>query len=408
MQGLFSGCTNLTYLDLTSFDTHNVTDISDMFYDCQNLTTILVGSGWNTDAAQTTKGMFYNCYALEGSAGTLWQQDIHGNMNIGMLPYAHVDGGTDNPGLLSGVLQAYVHKSQDNHTLTFYFDNQRDMRTGTIYDLNEGSAAPAWSSGINGQVKTVVFDPSFANARPTTTFRWFLGYAALTKIEGIENLNTSEVTTMREMFNACSSLTSVDLSHFDTRKVQNFQGMFQRCAAMTKIDVSSFDTQAATNISGMFNRCSQITTLDLSNFNTSKVTDMMQMFRGCTALTTIYVGDGWSTAGIVLNGSSNMFLECSALVGGAGTVYDASHVDKTYAHIDGGTDNPGYFTEKPAFLRGDVNGDGSVTIADVTALVNIILGKSAAPESGVADVNADGSITIADVTALVNIILGKN
>jgi hypothetical protein len=59
-------------------------------------------------------------------------------------------------------------------------------------------------------------------------------------------------------------------------------------------------------------------------------------------------------------------------------------------------------------MHGDINGDGSVTIADVTALVNIILGKSPAPASGVADVNTDGSVTIADVTALVNKILGKN
>ena len=58
-------------------------------------------------------------------------------------------------------------------------------------------------------------------------------------------------------------------------------------------------------------------------------------------------------------------------------------------------------------LRGDVNQDGYVTIADVTTLVNIILGKSTAPESGLADVNQDGRISIADVTALVNIILGK-
>ena len=60
-------------------------------------------------------------------------------------------------------------------------------------------------------------------------------------------------------------------------------------------------------------------------------------------------------------------------------------------------------------LKGDVNGDGTITIADVTALVNIILGKGNTEyKQAIADVNGDGSITIADVTALVNIILGKN
>ena len=74
------------------------------------------------------------------------------------------------------------------------------------------------------------------------------------------------------------------------------------------------------------------------------------------------------------------------------------------------TSTYGYFTAKPTFLRGDVNGDGSITIADVTALVNIILGKDTEGQynRAAADVNGDESITIADVTALVNIILGKN
>ena len=63
-----------------------------------------------------------------------------------------------------------------------------------------------------------------------------------------------------------------------------------------------------------------------------------------------------------------------------------------------------------AMLRGDVNGDGTVTITDVTELVNIILGKNTeAVEVNIAtDVNRDHKITIADVTALVNIILGHS
>ena len=57
------------------------------------------------------------------------------------------------------------------------------------------------------------------------------------------------------------------------------------------------------------------------------------------------------------------------------------------------------------YVRGDVNGDGSVSIADVTTLVNIVLGKGG--DSVASDVNGDGSVSIADVTTLVNIVLGK-
>ena len=134
------------------------------------------------------------------------------------------------------------------------------------------------------------------------------------------------------------------------------------------------------------------------------------MFQQCLNLKTIYAktGTDWSTSEILSN-SSNMFYLCSKLVGGNGTGYNNSFRDKTYARIDGLNGNPGYFTDPEAFLLGDVNKDGAITIADVTALVNIILGKDTAGtyDRRAADVNTDGSITIADVTALVNIILGK-
>ena len=102
---------------------------------------------------------------------------------------------------------------------------------------------------------------------------------------------------------------------------------------------------------------------------------MYNMFYNCPDLRTIYVGSGWSTAAVT--NSVNMFNNCTSLVGGQGTTYDANHVDKTYAHIDGGPSNPGYFTDKNASLRGDVNGDGSVNISDAIMLINYVLNGTA-------------------------------
>ena len=157
----------------------------------------------------------------------------------------------------------------------------------------------------------------------------------------------------------------------------------------------------------MLSGCIGLTSLDLSSFNTSNVTIMMSsMFYNCYNLRTIYVGSGWSTAAVT--GSANMFFNCTSLVGGQGTTWNESNpTDKTYAHIDGGTSNPGYFTAKNAGLRGDVNGDGSVNIIDVTALINYLLGGSASDiNMTAADCNTDGSVTIIDVTALINYLLG--
>jgi len=139
------------------------------------------------------------------------------------------------------------------------------------------------------------------------------------------------------------------------------------------------------------------------------VTSMSYMFRGCGSLETIYVGDTWTTDAVT--NSSSMFTGCTNIRGGKGTTFDESHIDKTYARIDGGpeSETPGYLTKKIDYLLGDVNGDGQITIADVTALVNIILGKDTTGQynHAAADVNQDNQITIADVTALVNKILGK-
>ena len=128
------------------------------------------------------------------------------------------------------------------------------------------------------------------------------------------------------------------------------------------------NTSEVTRMDAMFYRCYKLTSLDLSSFNTANVTDMSELFRGSSALQTIYVGDGWQMSDMALTVSRNLFNDCTSLVGGQGTTYDANHVDADYAHIDGGPNNPGYFSEKPVFTRGDVNGDGIVNINDVTAL----------------------------------------
>ena len=111
----------------------------------------------------------------------------------------------------------------------------------------------------------------------------------------------------------------------------------------TTLDVSNFDTSKVTNMSYMFSR-SQATTLDVSNFDTSKVTNMSNMFQGSSNLKTIYVSSKFKTDRVT--SSTNMFSGCTNLLGGAGTKYDSTKIDKTYARIDGGTSNPGYFTSK--------------------------------------------------------------
>ena len=187
--------------------------------------------------------------------------------------------------------------------------------------------------------KATTLDVSNFNTSNVTNMRYMFGYSQATTLD-VSNFDTSKVIDMSNMFSG-SQATTLDLSNFDTSKVRYMGFMFSSSQA-TILDLSSFNTSKVTNMSAMFSS-SQATTLDLSNFDTSNVTNMSYMFNTSTNLKTIYVGDKFNTNNVT--SSANMFTDSTKLVGGAGTKYDSTKIDKAYAHIDGGTSNPGYFTD---------------------------------------------------------------
>ena len=201
--------------------------------------------------------------------------------------------------------QGYAVFDQTSKTLTFSYGAKPEG----AYDLNEKPSYPGWVA-IRNNIKKVVFDASFAKARPTSCYYWFRGCDMLTQIEGIEHLNTEEVTDMSWMFMDCRGLTSLDVSHFNTQKVTNMEHMFNRCSGLTSLDVSSFNTENVTNMTCIFLGCSGLTSLDVSHFNTKKVTDMSCMFYECGKLTSLDVSH-FNTGNVT--DMSFMFFNCSAL-----------------------------------------------------------------------------------------------
>ncbi|WP_302813671.1 BspA family leucine-rich repeat surface protein [Leyella stercorea] len=207
--------------------------------------------------------------------------------------------------------ESYAVFDEATNTLTFKHDTNKP--TGA-FALNEGDNAPGWykSNGYVSNANTiekVVFDASFANARPTSCCEWFFGCTDLTTIEGIEYLNTENVTNMSRMFSGCFALTTFDVSNFDTQNVTDMSGMFSSCFALRTLDLSNFNTQNVTDMNCMFCDC-PLTTLDLSSFNTQNVTDMSYMFEGCSVLTTLDLSS-FNTQNVT--DMSCMFEECSSL-----------------------------------------------------------------------------------------------
>ena len=168
-------------------------------------------------------------------------------------------------------------------------------------------------------------------------------------------------------------------------------------------------------MAGMFSGCKMITSLDMSNFKTANVKSMYRLFSGCPLLKTIYAGIGWNTESvsktIIKYDSSQygdeLFSGCTSLVGGAGTKYDANRTDYTYAHIDGGTANPGYFTYKAAAEPGDVNGDGSVDVADIASIISVMAGSASGSLAANADVNGDSTVDVADIATVISIMAAQ-
>ena len=180
---------------------------------------------------------------------------------------------------------------------------------------------------------------TYINNKPVVSMSYmFLNSQA--KALDLSNFDTSKVNNMFGMFWS-SQATTLDISNFDTSNVTSMGSMFHISQA-TILDVSGFNTSKVTNMYNMF-ASSKAVTLDLSSFDTSNVTNMGYMFNNANNLKTIYVSSKFNID--TVTSSTNMFYGCTSLVGGSGTKYNSNYIDKTYARIDGGTSNPGYFTD---------------------------------------------------------------
>ena len=296
MSYMFSSCSSLTSLYLTNFNTEKVTNMENMFSGCQALTTIYASSKFVTTQVTKSSGMFNKCEKLKGEE--VWTKDKATDKT-----FAKIEGGYFS--------RAIPRVKYADGTLTFFLTSKETLGENE-YELNSGKNLPEWVKHTFSITK-VVFDTSFANARPTSCYKWFFWCEKLNQVEGIKNLNTKEVTDMADMFYECRDLSSLDVSGFNTEKVTDMSGMFYECISLKLLDVAKFNTANVKSMSNMFYRCYNLDLLNVTNFNTANVTNMQGMFYSCPALTTIYASDKFVT-GQVTDGS-NMFSNCINLKG---------------------------------------------------------------------------------------------
>ncbi len=409
MSSMFWYCTNLYSADLSRFSMNSVTHTDWMFNDCQHLLSIYCNNDWNElTKLESSEGMFTGCERLMGETGTkynssapaditLARPDIAGqpgyfttkvilqdaDVNVdGTVDVADIaavitvmaggsisssrttDVGAGAKGDLQSPLPArkaeeapaetYAVFTDYNATLTFYYDNRKSGRAGTVfgtegvYDIYTERYFPEWTSQIADKLERVVFDYSFSAARPTSMENWFFNCHKLCVFDNIEYLNSSAVESMYATFLYCNALPSFNLSHLDTHSVTDMGSMFQDCHNLYSLDLSRQNLKSVTNINSMFN--------------------------GCRLLRTIYCNKDWNLLP-EKKSSIRMFAGCDMLKGEAGTGYDSEFTDVYYARPDGIDEMHGYFTLKPITGNPDVNADGVVDVADIAYIISVMAGK---------------------------------
>ena len=282
------GIKDIKDLDLSNFDTSNVTDMSIMFANMFSLTSLNL-SNFDTSKVTDMSVMFNNMHSLT-------------SLNLSNFDTSKV---TDMNYMFAGVskLTSLNLSNFDTYNVT----NMRAM----FYNMS----------------KLTSLDLSNFNTSKVTNMSYmFYNMSSLTSLN-LSNFDTSKVTDMNYMFACVSKLTSLNLSNFDTSNVTNMNGMFTYMDSLTSLDLSNFNTSKVTNMSYMFS--------------------LLDIYTPDDKLEKIYVNNDFDTSKLVE--FSYMFKHRKKFRGGAGSfLSDPSTADKSWLRIDDPAHGrPGYFTKKP-------------------------------------------------------------
>ena len=295
---LFSGLEKAKSIDLSGFNTANVTDMHDMFDSCSSLTSLNL-SNFNTASVTNMHNMFYSCSSL--TSLNLSNFNTEGVMNMSCM-FSRCSS------LLSLDLSNF-----DTANATTMYGMFSGCSSLSSLDLSNFNTAKVTSMDymFNACSNLSSLDLSNFNTAKVVDMEYmFNGCSSLSSLD-LSNFNTANVKKMGCMFYGCSSLLSLDLSSFDTANVVDMDYMFSGCSSLLSLDLSNFDTAKATNMYGMFNGCSHLSSLDLSSFDTANVTKMNYMFNGCSHLSSLSLSS-FNTEGVM--NMSCMFSGCSSLL----------------------------------------------------------------------------------------------
>ncbi len=279
---MFAGCYNLTSVDVSQFDTSQVTNMSSMFSDCSSLASLDL-SKFDTSQTTNMSSMFYGCSSL-----TSLDLSRFDTSKVTDMSYVF----SNCRSLTSLDLSRFDTSNVTDMSAMFYMDeyweepNDVSLTSLNLKNFNTSNVKNMFGMfwGCNS-LKSLDLS-SFDTSKAENMMGMFYGCSSLTDL-AVSSFNTSQVIDMSQMFHDCNNLIDLDVSKFDTSQVTNMCGMFYDCSSLTDLAVSSFDTSQVYDMSEMFAYCTSLTSLDLHSFDTSKVYNIHKMFYGCNSLASL-------------------------------------------------------------------------------------------------------------------------
>ena len=270
----FSGCSSLNELDLSSFNTHNVLDMSSLFSGCHSLSSIDI-TILDTQNVENLEAMFSGCYSLESiNLTNLFLEKVKdmSYMFSNCEKLVNISFGNSNTGVLNRMVGMFMDCFSLENIDLHNFDTQNVKDMSLLF-----------SNCI--KLEKIDIDESKFNTKSVNNM-----YKMFSNCQSIKRLNlkftTNNVKNMKEMFYNCTSLAELN-APFKTSKVIYFERQFANCSSLTKLDLKTFQTNEACEMKYMFSGCSSLISLNIENFVAKKLNNVNYMFEGCTSLKNI-------------------------------------------------------------------------------------------------------------------------
>ena len=196
---MFYKCSNITKIDLSSFDTQNVTDMRKMFFGCNNLKEIDL-STFNTQSVTNMFGMFGKCKNLN-------------NINLSLFSTENV---TD---------------------MSYMFDGASNLTNLDLSSFNTQNVKNMYSMFIDCS-NLIDIDLSSFNTIKVKNMAFMFAECFNIKNINLSSFKTQNVTHMNWMFVRCSNLLNIDLSSFNVQNVINMSGILNDCSNLKEIKIN--------------------------------------------------------------------------------------------------------------------------------------------------------------------------